>query len=102
MSNNNLHQRPQVHGSSYPLGPTVYPEGVNFSLFCKNGSSVSLLFFDGIDDVHPSRVIKLNSTYNRSYHYWHPFVHGKNPGQLFGYPKNGPFNPASGHRYDPE
>ena len=102
MSKKEPHHTPEVYGSSYPLGPTIYCEGVNFSIFCKNGSSVSLLFFNGIDDVEPSRVIELNSVNNRSYHYWHIFVQGVKNGQLYGYRINGPFDPAKGHRYDPD
>src|SRR4051812_35266401 len=102
MANKNLHHQPQVHGSSFPLGPTVYPEGVNFSIFCKNGTSVSLLFFDGKEDVEPSRVVELETAYNRSYHYWHTFVRGVQPGQLYGYCIDGAFDPAGGYRYDSE
>jgi len=94
--------RPDVHGSGYPLGPTLHPEGVNFSIFCRNGSSVSLLFFNEVNDVEPSRVVELNSHYNRSYHYWHIFVPGVKNGQLYGYRINGPFDPANGHWYDPD
>lgn len=94
--------RPEVHGSSYPLGSTVYDEGVNFSIFCKNGSSVTLLFFDHVDAVEPSRVVELDSATNRSYHYWHTFVQGAKAGQLYGYRINGPFDPVNGHRYDPD
>jgi glycogen operon protein len=100
MSRKNLNS--EVHGSSYPLGATIYDEGTNFSIFCKHGSSVSLLFFNGINDIEPSRVVELNSINNRSYHYWHIFVEGVKAGQLYGYRINGAFDPANGHRYDPD
>jgi glycogen operon protein len=102
MSKKDPHHRPDIYGSSYPLGPTIHREGVNFSIFCKNGSSVSLLFFNGIDDIEPSRVVELNREHNRSYHYWHTFVQGVKNGQLYGYRINGPFEPAKGHWYDPD
>ncbi|HTQ28712.1 MAG TPA: glycogen debranching protein GlgX [Puia sp.] len=94
------YDQPGASGQSYPLGPTLYPGGVNFSLFCKHGTEVDLLFFDHPDDVKPSRELFLNSMYNRSYHYWHVFVEGVGAGQLYGYRINGPFNPARGQRYD--
>lgn len=96
------YHRQGIQGSSYPLGPTIYSEGVNFSIFCRNGLSVSLLFFNGIDDVEPCRVVELNRDYNRSYHYWHTFVQGVKTGQLYGYRINGPFEPMQGHCYDPD
>ena len=91
---------PKVHGSSYPLGATISGEGVNFSIFCKNGSSVDLLFFDDIEDVEPRRVVELSSRYNRTYHYWHIFVDDVKAGQLYGYRINGSFDPANGQHYD--
>ena len=36
-------------GKSYPLGATVYPDGVNFSIFSKNSTAVELLLFDEVD-----------------------------------------------------
>lgn len=33
-------------GSSAPLRATVYPSGVNFSIFSKNSTSIELLLFD--------------------------------------------------------
>ena len=87
-------------GESYPLGSTCFPEGVNFSLFCKNGTSVHLLFFDNIDDLEPAREIELNKTNNRSNHYWHAFVKGFKPGQLYAYRIDGPREIAAGHLFD--
>lgn len=88
-------------GESFPIGPTVCNNGVNFSLFSKNASSIELLLFDTVNDVKPSRVITLDNKKNRTYHYWHVFVSGIGHGQLYGYKAHGPFEPAQGHRYDP-
>ena len=46
-------------GRSFPLGATVYPTGVNFSVYSKNANSLELLFFDQADDAKPSRRIQL-------------------------------------------
>src|SRR5690242_16399160 len=88
-------------GRSSPLGATVVPGGVNFSVFSRDASGVELLFFDREDDVHPERVITIDPAANRTYHYWHVFVSGVQPGQLYGYRVHGPFDPASGMRFDP-
>ena len=36
----------QSRGSSAPLGATVGPEGVNFSLYSRDATGVELLLFD--------------------------------------------------------
>ena len=43
-------------GKSFPLGATVYPSGVNFSVFAKGNTAVELLLFDRVDDSYPSRT----------------------------------------------
>src|SRR4051794_8085028 len=92
--------QPNESGESFPLGSTIFPQGVNFSLFCKNGTSVALLLYDAIDDVEPAKVITLDAKRNRTYHYWHIFVPGLAKGQLYAYRIDGPFEPSNGHRFD--
>ncbi len=88
-------------GQSSPLGATVVPGGVNFSLFSRSASGIELVFFDREDDARPGRVITLDVAINRTYSYWHVFVPGVKPGQLYGYRVQGRFDPASGMRFDP-
>ena len=87
-------------GRSSPLGATVLPGGVNFSVYSRNASSVELVFFDCEDDTQPVRVITLDAVQNRTYHYWHVFVPEVKPGQLYAYRAYGPFDPARGMRFD--
>jgi glycogen operon protein len=84
----------------YPLGPTVTPTGTNFSVFSANATGMELVFFDRADDPKPSRVIRLDPALHRTSHYWHIFVPGIQPGQLYGYRADGPADPPSGHRFD--
>ncbi len=88
-------------GKSFPLGATVYPEGVNFSVYSKNSTALELLLFDRVDEGQPARAIGLDRNVNRTFHYWHVFVPGLRPGQLYGYRAMGPFEPEAGHRFDP-
>jgi glycogen operon protein len=85
---------------SAALGATVSPAGVNFSVFSRNATGVELLFFDGPDDPRPSRTIRLDPDANRTYHYWHIFVPGVEPGQIYAYRADGPYEPEDGHRFD--
>jgi isoamylase len=87
-------------GSSFPLGATVLSGGVNFSVYSKNADGVELLLFDRAADARPSRVIPLEVAANRTYFYWHVFVPGLRPGQVYGYRVSGPYEPETGLRFD--
>ena len=87
-------------GRSSPLGPTVYSSGVNFSLYSRDALCVDLLFFDREDDSRPSRTISLDPTLHRTTHYWHTFVPGVQPGQLYGFRAYGSYDPPRGLRFD--
>ena len=50
----------------------------------------------------PSRIVALDPVANRTYHYWHTFVPGVKPGQLYGYRVHGPNEPASGLAVRPD
>jgi len=88
-------------GRSAPLGATVLPDGVNFSVFSRGASGVELLLFDREDDARPTRVIPIDPAANRTYHYWHVFLSGVRPGQTYGYRVHGGWDPANGMRFDP-
>ncbi len=87
-------------GLSAPLGATVTREGVNFSVFSKNATSVDLLLFDGVEALEPSRVVELSANGHRTYHYWHVFIPDLVPGQIYAYRAHGPFAPERGLRFD--
>ncbi|MGB5502762.1 MAG: glycogen debranching protein GlgX [Polyangiales bacterium] len=88
-------------GKSYPLGATPRPGGVNFSIYSKHCDALELLLFDGPDAREPSRVIRLDPSQNhRTFHYWHAFVPGIGPGQLYAYRAEGRYAPEEGLRYD--
>ncbi len=89
-------------GASAPLGATVHPGGVNFSVFSKSATLVELLLFDNEGATRPARVIPLGADEHRTYHYWHVFVPGLQLGQVYAYRAHGPFTPDSGCRFDRE
>ena len=88
-------------GNTSPLGATIAPGGVNFSVFARDCTAMDLLLFDRADDAKPSRIIPLDSKHNRTYHYWHTFVPDIGAGQLYAYRVAGPFEPQRGRRFDP-
>jgi isoamylase len=88
-------------GLSFPLGASVVPGGVNFSVFSRHATRIELLLFDSAAQAQPSQVIELDPRTHRTYYYWHVCVPGLRPGQLYAYRALGPFDPARGVRFDP-
>ena len=89
-------------GASAPLGATVCPGGVNFSIFSKHAELIELLLFDHANAAKPTRVLSLQSDTHRTDGYWHVFVPGLQPGQVYGFRAHGPFAPERGWRFDGE
>lgn len=87
---------------SAPLGATVREDGVNFSVFSRDATQMDLLLFADADAAEPSRVFALTAAQHRTQNYWHLFVPGIRPGQVYAYRAHGPFAPQHGLRFDRE
>jgi isoamylase len=87
-------------GLPYPLGASVVPDGVNFSIYSRSATGVDLLLFDQANAPEPARTIRLDPHLNKTYYYWHILVEGLEPGQLYGYRAHGPFAPERGLFFD--
>lgn len=88
-------------GRAHPLGATVDSEGVNFSVFSRNATSMELLLFDEHDDPEPIQVITLTPEVNRSFFFWHVYVRGLKPGAHYAYRVDGPWDlTGQGHRFN--
>jgi glycogen operon protein len=88
-------------GRTHPLGSTPNKEGVNFSIFSKNATSVELLLFDKHDDPEPIQIIQLNPKINQTFFFWHVFVRGLKHGAAYAYRIDGPQNlHGAGHRFN--
>jgi glycogen operon protein len=83
-------------GRSYPLGATWDGAGVNFTLFSENAEGVELCLFEGQTD--DERRIPLTE---RTDQVWHVYLPDARPGLRYGYRVHGPWNPASGQRFNP-
>jgi len=71
-------------GSAWPLGSSVTPNGVNFSIAAPHAKKVELLIFHDANDNYPKETISLDEQ-NRSGDYWHVEVEGLAEGALYGY-----------------
>src|SRR5262245_27709779 len=94
------HRTAAVAGTAAPLGASVVPGGVNFSVFSRRATGIDLLLFDDVSASSASRVVSLDPVKNRTYHYWHVCVPGLEPGQIYAFRAHGPFEPSSGLRFD--
>ena len=75
--------------------PSGTGSGTNFSLFSENAERVELCLFD--DEDNETRV---ELTERTAFH-WHGYLPGVGPGQRYGYRVHGPYDPARGHRFNP-
>ncbi len=81
-------------GRPFPLGPTWDGEGTNFALFSEHAERVELCLFDG------DRETRVEVTDVTAFN-WHCYLPGVGPGQRYGYRVHGPYDPARGHRFNP-
>jgi isoamylase len=84
-------------GQAYPRGATWDGEGVNFSLFSAHAEKVELCIFE------PSgrREVQRIEFRERTDDSWHAYLPEARPGLLYGYRVYGPYDPARGHRFNP-
>ncbi len=84
-------------GKPYPLGATWDGKGVNFALYAEYATGVDLCLFHGEDGQKEERI-RIDEV---SHHIWHVYIPGLKPRQLYGYRVYGPYDPARGHRFNP-
>ncbi len=87
-------------GVPLPMGTHEYGRGVNFAFFSRHASHVRLELFDHSIDATAARVIDLDPARNRTGDVWHVWVEGIQPGQLYAYRVDGPYQPKDGHRFN--
>src|SRR3569623_1159193 len=84
-------------GSPNPRGATWDGLGVNYSLFSANATKVELCLFDDTGERELERI-ELPEYTNEI---WHGYLPDARPGTLYGYRVHGPYEPQSGHRFNP-
>jgi glycogen operon protein len=88
-------------GTPLPLGASINPSGVNFSLLSQNATKVELLLFDRPDAPLPSQVVTIASP---TQFYWHAQVDGLTAGAAYAYRIHGPGTGEEtrlyGHRFN--
>lgn len=91
-------------GFPVPLGATwiASEHAYNFSIYSKNATSVSLLFYREPDFAVPVRRYRLTFPTNKTSRVWHILVPAADIGEAryYAYKIDGPFNPPVGDRFD--
>lgn len=83
-------------GVPYPLGAVYDGSGTNFSLFSEIAEHVELCLFD--EEGNETRVDLPEVTG----YCWHGYFPTVGPGQRYGLRVHGPWDPANGHRCNPD
>jgi isoamylase len=84
-------------GLPHPRGANWDGDGVNFSLFSAHATKVELCLFDAEGTTEIERI-DLPEYTDQFFHGW---VGGIGPGQVYGYRVHGPYEPENGHRFNP-
>ncbi|NOY85191.1 MAG: glycogen debranching protein GlgX [Nitrospirae bacterium] len=85
-------------GNPYPLGATWDGKGVNFAIFSQHASKVELCLFDAVHDKKEAQRVFLSEQTDMV---WHIYLPDARPGCLYAYRVHGPYDPISGHRFNP-
>ena len=92
------HSRPQLReGLPHPRGAHWDGKGTNFALFSANATKVEVCLFDSSGERETARI-ELPEYTDQVFHGWVPDVP---PGTFYGYRVHGPYEPESGHRFNP-
>ena len=71
---------------------------MNFALFAEHATKVELCLFDSPDATQEAHRIPVKEYTDKV---WHAYLPDVLPGQLYGYRVHGPYEPAKGHRFNP-
>ena len=88
-------------GKALPLGASLSNEGVNFAIFSRNATAVTLIVFESADPNSPWTEIPLNKKENKTGNIWHCFIKGLKEGTCYLYRADGPYFPEKGQRFNP-
>jgi isoamylase len=84
-------------GWPHPCGATWDGKGTNFALFSANASKVELCLFDEKGERELERIALPEYTNQ----IWHGYLPEVGPATVYGYRVHGPYEPAMGHRFNP-
>jgi len=87
-------------GEPLPFGAKVLNNGVNFAVFSRNATSVTLLLYEKATDDIPFAELVLDPIQNKTGDVWHIRLEGVGEGLFYLYRVDGPYEPEKGHRFN--
>ncbi|HMM36925.1 MAG TPA: hypothetical protein PKA62_19645 [Thermoanaerobaculia bacterium] len=91
-----------LRGHPIPFGATPSWRGVNFSVFARHATAVSLVLF-APGEATPAAEFPLDPRYNRTGDVWHAFLRGLDPSVCWAWRAERATSPgAPWHRYGPD
>jgi glycogen operon protein len=87
-------------GKAIPMGSTVCNGGVNFAVFSRHATLVTLILFESQSPNSPHIEIPLNKSGSKTGDVWHCFVKGVKAGVCYMYRVDGPYQPERGLRFN--
>ena len=87
-------------GRPLPLGVSHDCDGINFSLFSRHASAVTLLLFETPEDESPRAIMRLDPVENKTGDIWHLGFASSDATLLYLWQVDGPFDPRAGHRFN--
>jgi glycogen operon protein len=98
-----LNQRVMITpGNPLQLGASLGSGGVNFAIFSRNATQLTLCVYKKSHDDSPYLEIFLDPSFNKTGDIWHCHLTGPEigPGLLYLWRADGPFDPSKGHRFN--
>ena len=86
-----------LEGNPFPRGATWDGSGTNFAVFSAHATKVEVCIFDQKGRKELQRIVLPEFTNQ----VWHGYVSDIQPGTPYGYRVYGPYEPESGHRFNP-
>ncbi|MGB4587492.1 MAG: glycogen debranching protein GlgX [Rectinemataceae bacterium] len=88
-------------GNALVPGASLTQDGVNFSIFSRNATSMRLCLYERSHDSAPAHEIVLDPVRNKTGDIWHCHIQGLKANTLYLWRADGPFQPRAGHRFNP-
>ncbi|MCL2443572.1 MAG: glycogen debranching protein GlgX, partial [Treponema sp.] len=88
-------------GKALPLGASLTQDGVNFAIFSRNATAITLIIFESADNDSPWVEIPLDKREHKTGNIWHCYIKGLQAGTCYLYRADGPYFPEKGQRFNP-
>jgi glycogen operon protein len=85
-----------------PYGALVHDGGVQFVVFSRSATAMRLLIYDKVTDREPSEIYNFDPHDHRLGDIWSLFIEGLEPGALYHFQADGPYDPEHGQLFNPK